>query len=149
MELSSRTSFAIATLTYDCSGVAEGSKELPYGECFPLESNLDYLAGVHFYKGCYLGQELTARTYHTGVVRKRIMPVVFNGAGNVKIKEGTVITCGNGGKTVGKLRAHVGDHGIAVMRISEALAAGDLQIIHDGNVFKLNVTKPEWWPDPD
>lgn len=30
---------------------------------------------VDFRKGCYVGQELTVRTYHTGVVRKRIVPV--------------------------------------------------------------------------
>ena len=79
-------------------GVAEGSEEIPIGACFPLEYNLDYLNGgmsvpiqseacamigldlfpplaVSFSKGCYLGQELTARTHHTGVVRKRVMPV--------------------------------------------------------------------------
>ena len=30
---------------------------------------------VDFRKGCYVGQELTVRTYHTGVIRKRILPV--------------------------------------------------------------------------
>ncbi len=30
---------------------------------------------VSFEKGCYVGQELTARTHHTGLVRKRVMPV--------------------------------------------------------------------------
>lgn len=33
---------------------------------------------VDFRKGCYVGQELTVRTYHTGVVRKRILPVVIH-----------------------------------------------------------------------
>jgi folate-binding Fe-S cluster repair protein YgfZ len=36
---------------------------------------LTFLGVVDFRKGCYVGQELTVRTYHTGVVRKRIMPV--------------------------------------------------------------------------
>ena len=44
---------------------------------FPLESNLDFVGGVSFSKGCYLGQELTARTYHTGVTRKRLVPVTL------------------------------------------------------------------------
>ena len=30
---------------------------------------------MDFRKGCYVGQELTVRTYHTGVIRKRITPV--------------------------------------------------------------------------
>ena len=34
--------------------------------------------GVSFQKGCYLGQELTARTHHTGIIRKRIMPLKFS-----------------------------------------------------------------------
>ncbi len=32
---------------------------------------------VDFRKGCYVGQELTVRTYHTGHTRKRIMPLRF------------------------------------------------------------------------
>lgn len=34
-------------------------------------------AGVNFNKGCYVGQELTIRSHHHGVVRKRIIPVVL------------------------------------------------------------------------
>lgn len=55
--------------------VAEGRVEMPVGEALPLESNLDMYHGVDFNKGCYVGQELTVRTRHTGVVRKRILPV--------------------------------------------------------------------------
>ena len=33
---------------------------------------------VDFRKGCYVGQELTVRTYHTGQLRKRILPVVLH-----------------------------------------------------------------------
>lgn len=33
--------------------------------------------GVNFRKGCYVGQELTIRTHHTGVVRKRILPMTL------------------------------------------------------------------------
>lgn len=59
-------------------GVGEGITDLPPTDCFPLEANCDYLHGVSFHKGCYIGQELTARTYHTGVVRKRLMPLYFS-----------------------------------------------------------------------
>jgi folate-binding Fe-S cluster repair protein YgfZ len=40
-----------------------------------MNSNLDIMGGIDFKKGCYVGQELTIRTHHTGVVRRRILPV--------------------------------------------------------------------------
>lgn len=56
-------------------GVAEGQAEIVRETALPLESNMDYMGGIDFHKGCYVGQELTIRTLHTGVVRKRILPV--------------------------------------------------------------------------
>lgn len=56
-------------------GVAEGQGEMPKESALPQESNIDYMGGIDFRKGCYVGQELTIRTHHTGVVRKRILPV--------------------------------------------------------------------------
>lgn len=58
-------------------GVAEGQDEILSGVSNPQESNMDYMGGIDFRKGCYLGQELTIRTHHTGVVRKRILPLQF------------------------------------------------------------------------
>ena len=60
-------------------GIVEGVAQLGLGKVTPLEYNLDYLHGVSFHKGCYIGQELTARTHHTGVIRKRILPLQFRG----------------------------------------------------------------------
>lgn len=56
-------------------GLAEGQSEIVSGSALPQESNIDFIGGIDFFKGCYLGQELTIRTHHTGVVRKRILPV--------------------------------------------------------------------------
>lgn len=55
-------------------GVAEGNELL--GKT-ALEANQEWLQAVSFHKGCYLGQELTARTMHTGTIRKRILPVLL------------------------------------------------------------------------
>ena len=53
-------------------GILEGAEE--YSKGFPMESNGDLLNALSFTKGCYIGQETTARVYHTGVIRKRILP---------------------------------------------------------------------------
>jgi len=55
-------------------GVPEGVNEIQPEHALPQESNFDHLNGIDFRKGCYVGQELTIRTQHTGVVRKRILP---------------------------------------------------------------------------
>ncbi|KAF9549907.1 ccr4 associated factor [Mortierella hygrophila] len=59
------------------NGVPEGIDDFIAGTSLPLECNLDYMNGVDFRKGCYVGQELTIRTYHKGITRKRIMPVQY------------------------------------------------------------------------
>lgn len=56
-------------------GVPEGQDEILNDGNIAQESNMDYMGGVDFRKGCYVGQELTIRTHHTGVVRKRVLPV--------------------------------------------------------------------------
>ncbi|KAJ1892158.1 ccr4 associated factor [Coemansia sp. IMI 209127] len=68
------------TLRRVLKGVPEGGSDYVKSQSVPLESNLDYMHGVNFSKGCYVGQELTIRTHHRGVVRKRIVPVLFSHA---------------------------------------------------------------------
>ncbi|OTB13787.1 hypothetical protein K445DRAFT_319674 [Daldinia sp. EC12] len=58
-------------------GVAEGQEEIPREQALPLEANMDLMGGIDFRKGCYVGQELTIRTRHRGVVRKRILPCLL------------------------------------------------------------------------
>ncbi|KAL4500202.1 hypothetical protein ABPG73_011310 [Tetrahymena malaccensis] len=55
-------------------GIAQGSE---IADRLPFTVNLDFLNGVSFTKGCYVGQELTARTYHTGIVRRRVVPFII------------------------------------------------------------------------
>ncbi|KAJ5782475.1 hypothetical protein N7457_004249 [Penicillium paradoxum] len=56
-------------------GVAEGQAEVISGSALPLQCNMDMARGIDFRKGCYVGQELTIRTHHRGVTRKRLLPV--------------------------------------------------------------------------
>lgn len=123
-------------------GVGEGLRELPPAACFPLECNADYLGGVSFHKGCYVGQELTARTHHTGVVRKRLMPVVMLREPGAPLPPDAPVRDATG-TVLGKLRAHCGPLGLALLRVQEALAAGDALRVND---VPLSVAKPGWWP---
>lgn len=125
-------------------GVGEGIDELLVGQSFPLEINCDYLKGVSFDKGCYIGQELTARTFHTGVIRKRLMPLVFEGEPK-EIPLGTVIDDLEVTKKseIGKLRAVKGNYGIGILRISEALSAKSLKILS----YVARSYSPFWWPN--
>lgn len=58
------------------NGVPEGQDEILRETALPQESNMDYMNGIDYNKGCYVGQELTIRTKHRGVVRKRILPCI-------------------------------------------------------------------------
>lgn len=127
-------------------GIAEGIKELPPANCFPLECNADYSHGVSFHKGCYIGQELTARTHHTGVVRKRMLPLVLEYDAE-DIKAGESVVMDEDGKKVGKLYGHRRRHGIGLLRIQESLHSKK-HLILKGSKSQINVTtnKPFWWP---
>ena len=54
-------------------GVTEGVAELGSGETLWLECNAGPLNGVSFIKGCYVGQENTARMHHRAKVNRRLV----------------------------------------------------------------------------
>lgn len=122
-------------------GVGEGIHDLPPEKALPLEINCDYLHGVSFHKGCYIGQELTARTYHTGVVRKRLMPLIFDNIINESLAYDEKIL-DESGNVVGKFRGHSGKYGLGLMRINESLSANRLIV----SGINVKVMKPAWWP---
>lgn len=124
------------------NGIAEGS-ELLKGQSFPLEMNCDYLNGISFNKGCYVGQELTARTHHTGVTRKRIMPLIFDKTPtgidlNADVYFGSE---SDAKRPPGNLRGLCGKVGVALLRINECLKAEKLVI----GGFTAKTFVPSWW----
>lgn len=124
-------------------GIGEGVHEVPAGKCFPFEANCDFLHGISFHKGCYLGQEFTARTYHTGVIRKRLMPIEFNSAApqTTEFKFDSAIVDADG-NSVGKLRGRRNRFAIGLLRVDQALGAKVLRI--DG--AEASTRRPFWWP---
>ncbi|KAF1941485.1 Aminomethyltransferase folate-binding domain-containing protein [Clathrospora elynae] len=122
-------------------GIPEGPKEIVSGSALPMECNLDLWSGIDFKKGCYLGQELTIRTKHTGVVRKRILPVEIYGAGSYNNipENGTDIkeldTDGNlkKGRATGKFIAGMGNKGIALCRLESMTS---MKVSAEGGTWK-------------
>jgi len=122
------------------TGVAEGKEEIIPAKALPLEYNLDYLRGVSFHKGCYIGQELTARTHHTGVIRKRIIPFQLSSAETPPEFDQAILN--ESGRSVGKIRRTSGIHGIGLIRLKEAFEAKSLNC----GGATVTVSKPLWWP---
>jgi folate-binding protein YgfZ len=71
-------SFWLAELHRVLHAVPQGTRDVVPGQALPLECNFEQLGAIAFDKGCYLGQELTARTHYTGVVRKRTVAGVLS-----------------------------------------------------------------------
>lgn len=59
-------------------GVVEGSIEMPPEKALPLETRLDLSDGISFQKGCYIGQEVTARTRYRGLIKRCYMPILLS-----------------------------------------------------------------------
>ena len=58
-------------------GIPEGAIELPPEKALPLEARLDLNEGISFQKGCYIGQEVTARTQYRGLVKRAYAPLTI------------------------------------------------------------------------
>jgi len=57
-------------------GIPEGVADLTPNRALMLEAGLHLLGAVDFDKGCYVGQEVTARTHYRGLVKRRLLPVL-------------------------------------------------------------------------
>lgn len=102
--------------------IPESGIELVPDEAYILEAGFERLHGVDFRKGCYVGQEVTARMKHKTELRKGLVQVTVEGAA----EPGTGITAG--GKPVGTLYTRSGNRALAYLRFDRAegqMQAGD------------------------
>lgn len=120
-------------------GVPDGSRDIEVEKGFLLESNFEELHGVDFDKGCYVGQELTARTKYRGVVRKRLMRVDVEGP---LPAPGTPILLGD--SEAGEMRSGRDGVGLALIRLEHWEQARNSGAPLVAGEARLTPVKPGW-----
>jgi folate-binding protein YgfZ len=116
-------------------GVPAGSRDVEVEKSTLLEAGFDELHGISWDKGCYMGQELTARTKYRGLVKRRLVPVRIDGP---LPAPGTPVT-GADGKVVGEVRGGGDGRAMALLRL-EALEADGLT----AGEARLAPERPAW-----
>ena len=115
-------------------GLPDGSRDMVPEKTILLEAGFDELRGVDWQKGCFMGQEVTARSKYRGQIKKRLLPVEIEGAAP---EPGTILTLD--GQEVGEMRSHQGRMGLAVIRL-DALDRGPLS----AGESRLTPKIPDW-----
>lgn len=114
--------------------------DLELEKTLALEANMDLLNGVSFTKGCYMGQELTARTHYRAPVRRRLLPLVTSAPTHQpSFTTGEAILLD--GKDIGHLRSCEGNHALAFVR-REAWHSDALTV----KGIPVRVLWPAWFP---
>jgi folate-binding protein YgfZ len=117
-------------------GVPDGSRDLELEKTVLLEANYDSLNAIAWDKGCYMGQELTARTKYRGLLKKRLAPVLLDGPAPAS---GTPIL--RDGREVGEMRSSRDGLGLALLRL-EALEGGATPLLAGDTIIRP--ADPAW-----
>jgi folate-binding protein YgfZ len=107
-------------------GVPDGARDIEIDKGLLLENHFEALHGVDFRKGCYIGQELTARTKYRSLLKKQLYKVR---AAQDLPPAGTPVTAN--GQEAGMLRSVSGSSGLALLRldaVSQALDAAGIAL---------------------
>jgi hypothetical protein len=120
-------------------GLPDGTRDLEPEKTVLLEAGFDELHGVSWTKGCYMGQELTARTRYRGLVKRRLVPLL---APAQIPPSGTPVLAD--GREAGHIRSANGTVGLASLRL-EAITAASLTA---GEV-SLHTNVPYWMRLPE
>jgi folate-binding protein YgfZ len=116
-------------------GIPDGTRDLVPEKTILLEAGFDELNGVDWQKGCYIGQELTARTKYRGLIKRRLMPVRIEGPPPYP---GAIVTAD--GREVGEMRSSRDGLGLALLRI-EPLREGKTLAADEATLVPV---RPAW-----
>ena len=120
-------------------GVPDGSRDLKIERALLLENGFDELNGVDWKKGCYVGQEVTARMKYRALVKRQLMLVRIDGPIPAP---GTPITLND--TKAGEMRSALGDRGLALIhtdRLAELAEQGGEFIAGEA---RLKISTPAW-----
>lgn len=97
-------------------GIPEGATDLEAERSIILEYGYDGLGALSWSKGCYIGQELMARTHHRGQVRKALLParLLLPNADTALPPPGCPVLAG--AEEVGEWRAGLRDRGLILVK---------------------------------
>jgi len=95
-------------------GLGDGWRDMTPNKALLLENGFEELAGVDFDKGCFMGQELTARTRYRGLVKKRLLPVTIDGPAP---PPGTDLIVD--ARNAGEMKSSSGNLGLALVRLDK------------------------------
>ncbi len=117
-------------------GVAEGSFEIENGIATLLELNFDTLNAISWSKGCYMGQELTARTRYRGLIKKRYLPFKFEGLPPERHHD--IL---HEGYSVGRVMAIGKDYGLGLFQLEKIkpFIEEKRMVVHHGTTFDVRV----------
>lgn len=93
-------------------GIPDGSRDMIVERSMLLECNIDKLNGVDFEKGCYVGQELTARMHHRNLGKKHLCALKFEGTAPPAPFSDLEMD----GKVIGSMRSSCRNIGLAVIK---------------------------------
>lgn len=93
-------------------GIPDGSRDMVIGQSTMMECGLDRLNALSLTKGCYIGQELTARMHYRGLAKRHLIPVQTTGP--ALPPPGTDLR--DGDTLIGEMRSSCGDIGLALLR---------------------------------
>lgn len=120
-------------------GVPDGTLDLIPEKSIPLESRMDALNAISWDKGCYMGQELTARTKYRALIKKKLFPVTFDGAAP---EAGTPVTLD--GKDAGEIRSASDGAALALLRLEDVQRAAENGLTFQAGPVTLIPHEPDW-----
>ncbi|HWE71594.1 MAG TPA: folate-binding protein [Stellaceae bacterium] len=119
-------------------GVPDGTRDLAPDKALPMESGFDEMNGIDWQKGCYTGQELTARMKYRALVKKRVLPVSIEGDA---VAPGTEIT--QNGNEAGEMLSTRDGNGLALLRLEAVASGAELK----AGAAIIRPRKPNWAKD--